>query len=354
MTDPTTPVPSPSDPVDEVSFSAGPPDPFTPPPQRQPGRLLAGCLSFCGLLLVLLVLGGLVLLIIATFRGDGRGLFEEEVSGSAGTRKVVLIELTGIIAETQAGVFSPGVGPVEDVREKLDRAATDEDVAAVVLAIDSPGGTVTASDQLWREVSRFREETGKPVVVHTGALCASGGYYVAVGADKIVCEPTTITGSIGVVLTMLNFHELLDKHGVRDVTITSAPHKDLLSPLAPVDDKDQAILQNVVDQAHQRFVAIVAEGRNMPEARARELADGRIYTAKEAVSLGLADVVGYRDEAERLAHRLAGVDQARLVRYVRPLTLTDLLRGGGQSPLGEARSQLDRLRTPRLLAMWMP
>jgi protease-4 len=323
------------------------------------GCVLAGACLLFGLV-GLLGGGG-----VGGLAAGGGAMFEETVSGT-GEAKVVLVELDGPIARVQGGgLFGGGVDLVERMRKELEAAADDASVKAVLLSIDSPGGTVTASDQIWRHVRRYKEKTGNPVVVHMGALCASGGYYIAVAADELVCEPTTITGSIGVLLSGLNFHDLLQKYGVRDVTITSGPNKALLNSTAPVNDDHVAILKSMVDETYARFTQLVFEGRKhtgLTLERVRELADGRIYTAEQAKAEKLVDHIGYRQDALDRATALAKLTPGgvKLVRYTRPPTLAEVLSGGAArfgalSSGGELRldaSVLDDLATPRLLVLW--
>lgn len=340
----------------------GPPRPYPvrPAPRRS-------SLPWVVLAVGLIGLGGCVFMgLVAAAAGGGAAgakgkLIEETVEGE-GEDKVLLLSLEGVIAPAQGGGLFGGavIDPVERMRRQLEQAEKDEHVKAVVLVIDSPGGAVTTSDQLHREVSKFRQRTQKPVVVQMGAVCASGGVYVAVAADKIVCEPTTITGSIGVILSTLNFHELLGKYGVKDVTITSGPNKALLNPTSPVSDEHRSILQKMVDENYDRFVQLVAEGRSLDVEVVRGFADGRIYTPNEALQLKLVDQIGYREDAVNLARQLANLTSpSRLVRYTRPPTLADVLAGNVRAPLalGERLDPavlVDELRAPRMLALWRP
>jgi protease IV len=334
---------------------------FAPPPRRGgPGlaivilgvALVGGCMLF-GLLASI---GGAA--------GGGLGgaharLIEETVTTGTSDAKVALVEVEGVIAAMQGGgMFGGGVNLVERVKKELDQAAGDANVKALLLSIDSPGGTVTASDQIWKMVKDFKAKTNKPVVIHMGALCASGGYYIAVAGDEIVCEPTTITGSIGVILSGLNFHELLKKYGVADVSITSGPNKDLLNSTAPIRESHLAILQSMVDEAYDLFTDRVAQGRKLPIEEVKKIADGRIYTAKQALEKKLVDHIDYRDKAFERAQALASVSGAKLVKYNRQPTLADVLSGNVRAPAlpsGELKldaSVLDELTTPRLLALW--
>jgi protease IV len=355
-----------------------------PPPQPQPSPAYAPPPAYAAprprpvrrgvplgvwLLLAGVMVGGCALFMFTSmFAGIGGAvgggqarLIEETIEGD-GDAKVLLIELDGVIARVQPtnGLFGGGVDLVERFRKELEAAADDASVKAVLLSIDSPGGTVTASDQLWKLVQDFKRRTGRPVVVHMGALCASGGYYLAVAGDEIICEPTTITGSIGVILSGLNFHDLLQKYGVQDVTITSGPNKALLNPTSPRNPEHERILQGMVDEAYDRFTTLVQEGRKrtgLTIEEVRALADGRIYTAEQALKEKLVDQIGYRADALQRALTLSGNVKARLVRYVRPPTLADLLGGAARlrSAVDGPRVDLDALEelgTPRLMAIW--
>lgn len=354
-----------------MSIDSDPPsDPSSSGAPRRPARRgvpMAVFALFGFVLIGACVLFGMIGLLgggVGGLAGGGGGAFFEETVSGEGESKVVLIELDGPIARVQGGgLFGGGVDLVDRMRRELEAAADDTNVKAVLLSIDSPGGTVTASDQIWRHVKRYKEKTGKPVVVHMGALCASGGYYIAVAADELVCEPTTITGSIGVLLSGLNFNDLLQKYGVKDVTITSGPNKALLNSTAPVNDDHVAILKSMVDETYARFTQLVFEGRKhtgLTLERVRELADGRIYTAEQAKQEKLVDHIGYRQDALDRATALAKAGPVKLVRYTRPPTLADVLSGsaahvGALSRAGELRldpQMIDELATPRLLVLW--
>lgn len=337
--------------------------PAARPPRGGVGVVFA-IVAMCGLGLCM-ILG--LLASVAGSAGAAAGgqlrLTEQTVTeGTAGVAdKVALIEIDGAIARVQAGgLFGGGVDMVERIRKELEAAAEDTNVKALLIAIDSPGGTVTASDQIWHMVTEWKKKTTRPVVIHMGALCASGGYYIAVAGDELLCEPTTITGSIGVILSGMNFHDLLEKYGVKDITITSGPNKDLLNSTGPVRPDHLKIIQSMIDDAYARFTDLVAQGRKLPIEEVRAIADGRIYTANQALEKKLVDAIGYREDAFAAAQRRAGSSGASLVRYARQPTLSDVLSGAAKAPLsggalGELRldpSLLDQLGTPRLLALW--
>jgi protease-4 len=208
---------------------------------------------------------------------------------------------------------------VSRVRAELEKAKDDDRVKAVVLRIDSPGGGVTASDEIYQEIVRFRRERKIPVVAALGDLAASGGYYVACAADRIVAHPTTVTGSIGVILVNLNIEGLLGKIGVRNETYKAGEHKDILSPLRAATPEERRIVQSILDSLHARFIAIVREGRpRLDVARLPELTDGRIFDATQALGAGLVDEVGDLHAAIDAAKAAAHVDEARIVSYRRP------------------------------------
>lgn len=344
-----------ADPPVDPRYALPPPNrrPAGAPPNRGPWLLLAMVLGACSCLFL-----GFVGLIGAAGSATGAGssnMVEQTVSGTS-QDKIALIEIQGMIARTQsAGLFGgAGVDMVERIRRELQQAADDNAVKGVLLAIDSPGGTVTASDEIWHAIQSFKKDTNKPVVVHMGAICASGGVYIAVSGDKIVCEPTAITGSIGVVLSTMNFHDLLDKYGVKDVTITSGPNKDLLNSSAPIREEHLEIIRGMVMENYERFTQLVADGRGLDVKKVREFADGRIYTPTQALELKLIDKIGYREDALAECEKLAGVLEARLIRYTRPPSLADVLAGNvsaGKLPDLDA-DLLDELGAPRLLALW--
>jgi protease-4 len=232
--------------------------------------------------------------------------------------KVAIIEVSGLIMNARAsGLLSDGENPVSLFREKLEHAAEDSSVKAVVLRINSPGGGVTASDIMYRDLLAFKEKTNKPVVACMMDVAASGGYYLAMGADSVYAHPTTTTGSIGVIMSLYNAHDLFKKLGVESDPIKSGPNKDLANPARKLTEQERAILQGMVNQFYDRFVSVVATGRNLPEGQVRAIADGRVYTAQEAKTLGLVDEIGYLEDALRDAKMRAGIKDAAIIAYDR-------------------------------------
>ena len=218
---------------------------------------------------------------------------------------------------------------ITDLSEKIKRARKDPSVKGMLLSIDSPGGGVTASDILYEKVRQFRSETGRPVVASLMNVAASGGYYVACAADKIVAHRTTITGSIGVMIPLYNASALLKKIGISTETVSSGPFKDIASPWVEKDEeqrkKERKILQSLIDEMYETFVEAVAEGRDMEVAKVRGLADGKIYTAEQALKHGLIDGIGYRDDALDVLKELAGIREAHVVKYERAVSLGEVV-----------------------------
>ena len=302
--------------------------------------------------------------------GEQRQQFEETVVAGEGRDKILLLDVSDVITgreEEGAFGFSSEESTVARVEEGLRRAAEDDRVRAVVLRIDSPGGGVTASDAIYREIVRFREETGRPVVAELMDLATSGAYYVALAADHIMANPTTVTGSIGVILMGLNVEGLMGKLGIQDQTVKSGVHKDLLSPFRRPTPGDREIVQGVIDELHARFVALVRERRpRVATGDLGELTDGRIFTASQAVASGLVDEIGYVDEAVRKAQSACGLDRARVIMYHRPdeyrenmysrgnlAPLRSAARGRGWDELGLTLSLPER-RGVRFMYLWLP
>ena len=252
-----------------------------------------------------------------------RPLEEETVEGK-GDAKILLLDVSGFLSdEAPSGTLTIGTPPprvpmLVRLREELKKAGEDPKVKALVVRINSPGGTVTASDIIFREVTAFKQASGLPVVASMMDVAASGGYYVALAADTIVAHPTTVTGSIGVIMISLNAEGLMQKIGLSTAAIKSGERKDMGSPFRALTPEERQIFQTVIDDLHRQFVAKVAERRRLPAATAATLADGRIYTADQALAHKLVDRIGYVPDALEAARRAAGLEEARVIVYKRP------------------------------------
>jgi len=289
-------------------------------------------------------------------------LREEQVSGS-GSGKVLLMDLSGLISShTQGGVLDEGSNMVARIKEELTLAAEDKKVKGIVLRINSPGGTVTASDILYHEVKAFKEKRKIPVIASIMDVGASGGYYVAAAADKILVHPSSVTGSVGVIMLTVNAQGLLEKIGVQTTAVTSGPRKDMGSPFRAMTAEERAIFQGVIDSFYERFLTVVREGRsNLTAEQIRNLADGRIYSGEQAKALGLVDGIGYLDDAVELAKKDAGLTEARVVVYRRPgeyrnNVYSRMLAGGGGPAVFPSLDLFTLVRggIPQFMYLWMP
>ncbi|MBP7284216.1 MAG: signal peptide peptidase SppA [Leptospiraceae bacterium] len=216
--------------------------------------------------------------------------------------KILIISIDGVISETPSNSSSlfggqGGESTVSAVINDLIKASFDRDIKGIILKVNSPGGTVTGSDLIYRELMKYKVSTGIPIVALFMDKAASGGYYVAMAADKIVSLPTAVTGSVGVILSGFNLKEGLDKLGVKDQSITSGPNKAIGSPFSEMKPEQKIILQSIVNNLYDRFFGIVKQNRqNIREERLKELCDGRIFTADQALKEGMIDKVGYIEE----------------------------------------------------------
>lgn len=244
--------------------------------------------------------------------------------------EIALIRINGVISDNPSsdGLFEiRGEGLTKRVSDVLKIIKNDPEVMGVIISINSPGGTVSASDLIYREIVRFREFTNKPVVAFLDELATSGGYYVASAADYIISMPTTITGSIGVIMYSFNIKALMDRFGVEYVPIKSAEHKDLGSPFKPVDKEELLMLRRIVKQMFNRFIDVIDRGRkNLSRADIEKIADGRIFLAEDALDYGLIDQIGYFDDAVEYLSQKLNIITPSIVTYRKTETITRLLR----------------------------
>ncbi|MFQ6035198.1 MAG: signal peptide peptidase SppA [Sedimentisphaerales bacterium] len=307
---------------------------------------------FFGIILALSIIANIALVlmligVVTLFATGQRGLLTEEVirKGPART-KIAIISLEGIIHGGQA----------KDVYRQLKAARQDKRVKALIVRVNSPGGTISGSDQIYKEILKYRQEEKKPVIAFMQGVAASGGYYTSVACEKIIAEPTTITGSIGVIFAHFVIQELLEnKLGIQPFTITSGPKKDWPSMFESFTEEQREYIQRkLIDPAYERFVQVVTEGRksSLTEDQIRQLADGGIFGAQEALEKKLIDEIGYLDEAIELVKSLAGIEKAQVVQYRKPLSLASFLSYRHQNALKINTDTLYELSTPRILYLW--
>ena len=280
---------------------------------------------------------------------------------SAAREKVMMIDIDGTISSVlETGFLAREKSVVARVFERLERAAADPQVKAVVLRLDTPGGEVTASDIVYHEILRFKERTGRPVIGLMMSVAASGGYYIASACDLIVAHPSSLTGSIGVISIYPSLESLMSKVGIKVNVIKSGPVKDSGSPFREMTEEDRKLFQAIVDEYYEGFLEVVALGRKgkLPAADLRTIADGRVYTAPQALKLGLIDAIGYFDDAFGKAKDLASLKSAKLVSYTYfPKSKSNIYatRLGDVSPLdAKVLESLQTVLKTGFYYLWLP
>lgn len=289
---------------------------------------------------------------------------EETVVMGAGGAKILLLKVDGVIStEPPRGVgllAKDEDSMVSRVSEALDNAREDPEVKALLLRIDSPGGTASASDVVYSEVLRFKRDRRVPVVAYMMGTATSGAYYVAMAADHVIAHPTTVTGSIGVIFLSVNFAGLMEKLGIENQTLVAGRYKDEGSALRRMRPVERTQLQSILDDLHAYFQQVVVHGRpQLDAAQVRELADGRIFGAKQALDAGLVDGLGDLVQAVEIARRRANLSEARVVTYHRPSEYENNIFTGGAAALPERvklelPSTLEWLARPGFYYLWAP
>ncbi len=297
---------------------------------------------------------------------SGTQTLQERTLSGKGEQKILLIDISGTLSNSESdGLFDSQSLPAR-LKEELTKAEKDDHIKALILRVNTPGGTVTSSDILFHEIQQFREDQHIPVITSIMDIGASGGYYLAMASDYIMAHPSSITGSIGVIMLTLNAEGLLEKVGVTPTAIMSGPKKAMGSPFRAMQDDEREIFQRVIDSLFEQFVSVIKQGRpQLTEDQIRTLADGRIYTAKEAQSHGLIDAIGYLDEAIDQAKTLAKLKQAKVITYSRdggeaPKNIYSQFSRPQVGPLGfpqiNSRTFLEAVGggTPTFMYMWIP
>jgi len=322
-------------------------------PALAPPSKGTGWKVFFGIVLALSLIANAVMLLIvigvvAIFATTQKGNYAEEVilAGPRST-KIAVIPLQGIIDAQQA----------KDLFDQLKMAEHDRRVKGVIIRVNSPGGTLSGSDQIHNAIRKFRDKADKPTVAFMEGMAASGGYYTSVACEQIVAEPTALTGSIGVMFGHFVLEQLLEeKLGIQPVIITSGTKKGWPSMFERfTDDQRQYVQQKLITPAYKRFVQIVDDGRpSLTLAEVEALADGSIYGAQEALAARLIDQIGYFDEAVELVKSLAGIEKAQVVQYRKPFSFARFLtyQSSAFGGLKLNRTTLYELSTPQVLYLW--
>ncbi len=260
---------------------------------------------------------------------DGKGWFPD---------KVAIVEVEGMIENIKGGgLLTPSDNPVSMFVQELDKAEKDDTVKAVVLRVNSPGGTVSASDAMYQILKRFKARTHKPVVASIQELGASGAFYVSCGADKIVAQPTSLVGSIGVIFETYNVSGAMSKIGVQSLNYKSAAHKDIGSPFRAATPEEEVIMQGLVDEYFAKFKGIVTANRPIADqSQFPMMTDGRVFSGEQAQKLGLVDQTGLLADAIDLAKSLAKVPDAKVVEYKHPYAAGGSIYALNSAPLPQS------------------
>ncbi len=286
--------------------------------------------------------------------------WQEKIVEGTGPDRVAIIEVNGAITSGSGGsdIFSTGQLTAEDWISQIEQATDDPQVKAVVLRVNSPGGAVVASNEIHRALKDL-QAAGKHLVVSMGDVAASGGYYIAAAGERIYANADTLTGSLGVIASVQNLEGLYEKVGIDETVYKSGQFKDIGSATREPTAEENAIWAALIDQAYNGFVDVIAEGRGLPRETVLQIADGRIYTGKQALDLKLVDALGNEDDAVAGAKELAGLPNALVVRYTQVPSFADVflgaaadIRAGASDPLGvkellpERGARLEYMMTP--------
>jgi protease IV len=285
---------------------------------------------------------------------------EEVVEGDDEYNKIAVFEVDGVIQDTgdSSSFISSGGYNHRVFMDKLQMAKEDKNIKGIVLDINSPGGGVVESAEIYDKIKEIQKDTKKPVYVSMRSIAASGGYYISAPADKIFASPETLTGSLGVIMEGMNYSKLAKKYGVEFVTIKSGPYKDIMSPNREMTKEEREILQKMINNSYNQFVKIIAEGRNMPEQDVRKLADGRVYDGRQAKEARLIDDFGHLDDVTDAMKKKLHINNAQVVRYTDEAGLGSLFSMGAQKLMGEdlEKAGLMKLLTnrnsPRLMYLY--
>ena len=307
------------------------------------------------LIIILIIAVGMVAIIISTVKAFKKGvsfLFEkqsiQEISISGISKnKIAKINMIGEITSESSDFAFVNEISANEIIKQLDRAQSSIDIKAVILDINSPGGGVVASDLIYRKILQLRKE--KPVIALFEDTAASGAYYIASAANYIVAHPDSITGSIGVIMTLPDLQELYEKKlGIKFNVIKSGTFKDIGSNSRSLKNSEREILQGLIDEAYDHFISAIAVGRSMNKSKIKKLADGRVYSGTQAQKNGLVDALGILDDAVKKAKDLANISDYQLIEYQKPFNgLQDLLNSTIQQIIPS-------IKMPAFEYLWKP
>ena len=319
-------------------------------------RLKSSCLFFVLLAFCFVIGLSLMTAALSHLGEETVGVIEQSsTEHDPNSSAVAVISLSGVMLRGADGVSE---GITQDFLKMLEKAQKDPLIKAVLIRLNTPGGSVTDADLIYHKIKSLRT-SGKPVLLLMDDTCASGGYYAALAASEVWALPTTITGSIGVIVSGLNFSKLLSNYGISDESITSGPNKALFSATTAPNPAHRDILQGIVDQLYVRFLDLLIKGRKLEKEEAQKIADGRVYTAQEALKLKLIDKIGYPNEALERVKDLSKISgEVRVVRYHVPKSIFSRFSGqlglGLQGQLEDQMTLKLALEGPRAYYMYAP
>ncbi|MFD6438620.1 signal peptide peptidase SppA [Peribacillus sp. NPDC060186] len=272
-------------------------------------------------------------LIDELFASDSE-FYEEVIEGEDFSNVIAVFDVEGTIQDTgEASLLSSATYNHRAFMDKLKMAEENEDIKGIILRVNSPGGGVVESAEIYEKILDIKK-VKKPVYVSMGSMAASGGYYISAPADKIYASPETMTGSLGVIMQGYNYEKLAKKYGVEFETIKSGPHKDIMSPTREMTGEEREILQDMIDNSYDQFVKIIADGRGMTEKEVRKIADGRIYDGRQAKENHLIDDFGHLDDVIAAMKTDIGKEDAQVIRYTDDASFGSLFSMGAQKMLG--------------------
>jgi protease IV len=274
--------------------------------------------------------------------------------------KIAVLSINGVIQDTgdAESFFESPLYNHKAFMEQLDYVKEADDVKAIILQVNSPGGGVVESAQIHDKIREIQKEMKKPIYVSMGSMAASGGYYVSAPADKIFASPETLTGSLGVIMQGVNYAGLAEKYGVEFTTIKSGPYKDIMSPSRPMTEDEREILQSMIDNSYEGFVKVISEGRGMSVERVKEIADGRIYDGRQAKQLKLIDGFGYLEDVIENVRKDEKLGDATVVKYTESMGFGSFFSMGAQKIMGKDAEMaglmklLSQPNSPRLMYLY--
>ncbi|HPZ07900.1 MAG TPA: signal peptide peptidase SppA [Candidatus Eremiobacteraeota bacterium] len=285
---------------------------------------------------------------------------EKYIQGEKNSKnKILLVPVNGIIIEQDVeSVFYNKKSIVQEIKDTLSKAEEDQNIKAIILSINSPGGGISECEIIYSEIIKFKKKKAIPIIVSMGQVAASGGYYISAPATEIFAQPSTITGSIGVIMELTNMEELFDKVGLKSVTIKSGKLKDIGSATRKMTKEEEEILNSIIQEMSGRFLDIVKDGRKLSKEHLQVISDARIFTALQAKEIGLVDKIGYLGDAFDSAKKHAGLKDAKLIKYKKNLTFFDFLEETSKNlninPESEFQKKVEHIfpETPRLMYIW--